>query len=81
MKAIRFLFIGAGLTCVAHINDAALGCAACTGRSDSPMAQGMNAGILALLGVITTVLCGAASFFVMLARRAAAAKAEQPPKS
>jgi hypothetical protein len=30
----------------------------------------MNAGILALLAVIGTVLAGAASFFVFLARRA-----------
>jgi hypothetical protein len=45
-------------------------CAACFGHSDSPMAKGMNAGILALLAVIGTVLAGAASFFVFLARRA-----------
>ena len=50
----------------------AMACAACFGKSDSPMAQGMNAGIYALLGVIGTVLCGAATFFVFLARRASA---------
>jgi len=37
------------------------------------MAQGMNAGILSLLAVISAVLCGAATFFVVLARRASAA--------
>jgi heme/copper-type cytochrome/quinol oxidase subunit 2 len=53
-------------------------CAACFGKSDSAMAQGMNAGIFALLGVIGTVLLGAASFFVFLARQAAAsARKEQ----
>lgn len=65
----------AGLT---HINGVAMACAACFGKSDSPMAQGMNAGILALLGVVGTVLAGAATFFVFLAKRAsAAAKAQE----
>ena len=58
--------------------DSARACAACFGKSDSAMAQGMNAGILALLGVIGLVLVGAASFFVFLARQAAAsARKEQ----
>jgi hypothetical protein len=60
------------MVCLTRINGAALACAACYGQSDSPMAHGMNAGIFALLGVIGTVLCGAAAFFVFLARRAAA---------
>lgn len=46
-------------------------CAACFGRSDSPLAEGMNMGILCLLGVIVAVLVAFASFFVFLARRAA----------
>jgi hypothetical protein len=49
----------------------ALACATCFGKSDSPLAQGMNMGILALLGVITTVLCGVAGFFVFLGRQSA----------
>lgn len=44
-------------------------CAACFGQSDSRMAQGMNMGIFALLGVITCVLGGVAAFFIHLARR------------
>jgi hypothetical protein len=51
----------------------ALACAACFGRSDSNMAKSVNAGIFSLLAVVTTVLIGAASFFVFLSRRAAAA--------
>src|SRR5579862_3657970 len=47
-------------------------CAACYGASDSPMAAGMNWGILALLGMIVTVLGGIASCFFVLARRSAA---------
>jgi hypothetical protein len=45
-------------------------CAACYGQSDAPMAQGMNWGILSLLGIIVLVLGGVAGFFVYLARRA-----------
>jgi heme/copper-type cytochrome/quinol oxidase subunit 2 len=48
-----------------------LACAACFGKSDSPLAQGMNMGILALLAVITVVLSGVAGFFVYLSRRSA----------
>jgi hypothetical protein len=46
-------------------------CAACFGRSDSPMAQGMNMGILTLLVVIMSVLVGIAIFFTYILRRAA----------
>jgi len=58
---------------------AAFACAACFGKSYSPLAQGMNMGIFALLGVIGTVLAGVAGFFVFLARRSAqTAKANRP---
>jgi uncharacterized membrane protein HdeD (DUF308 family) len=50
----------------------ALACAACFGRSDSRLAEGMNWGILSLMGVVVFVLGGFAAFFVYLARRAAA---------
>jgi hypothetical protein len=51
----------------------AYACAACFGKSDSNMAKSVNAAIFSLMGVIVTVLVGAASFFVFLSRRAAAA--------
>ena len=41
-------------------------CAACYGRSDSPLASGMNWGIFTLMGVVVTVLVTVASFFVYL---------------
>ena len=44
-------------------------CTACYGQSDSPMAQGMNWGILSLLAVVVCVLTGIASFFVFIAKR------------
>ena len=44
-------------------------CAACYGRSDSPLASGMNWGIFTLLGVVVTVLASIAGFFIFLIRR------------
>jgi heme/copper-type cytochrome/quinol oxidase subunit 2 len=46
-------------------------CAACFGQTDDKMAQGMNAGIITLLIIITLVLAGVAAFFIHVARRAA----------
>jgi len=43
-------------------------CAACYGKSDSPLASGMNWGIFTLLGVILTVLTCIALFFVHVIR-------------
>jgi hypothetical protein len=63
---------------------ALLACAACFGKSDSAMARSLNASIFTLMGIAGTVLAGAASFFVFLAKRAAAiAKLERdtPPSS
>jgi hypothetical protein len=54
-----------------------LACAACYGQSDSPIAEGMNWGILSLLAVITVVLGGVSAFFIYLARRSAAVAAAQ----
>jgi len=72
------LFLTLGLP-----SHSALACAACYGQSDSPMAAGMNWGILSLLVVVALVLGGIAACFVSLARRAAsvAAAAAGPPTS
>ncbi len=45
-------------------------CPACFGKTDSPLADGMNAGIFSLLFVVVLVLGGVAAFFIHLARRA-----------
>lgn len=50
----------------------ALACSACFGQTDDKMAQGMNAGIYALLIVIGGMLVAALGFVVFLIRRAAA---------
>jgi hypothetical protein len=48
---------------------AALACPVCFGQNDSPMALGINYGILVMLGFIGSVLAGFAAFFVYLMRR------------
>jgi hypothetical protein len=48
----------------------ALACPVCFGQSDSPLANAMNLGILAMLGIVAVVLGAFASFFVYLMRRA-----------
>jgi hypothetical protein len=55
--------------------DAAHACAACFGKSDSPLASAMNWGIFSLMAVVVSVLGGIASFAIFLARRAAAQNA------
>lgn len=51
-------------------------CAVCMGVSDSPLARGMNAGVLVLLGVTLTVLGGVAAAIVGFVRRV---RALEPP--
>jgi len=46
-------------------------CAACYGASDSPLAKGMNWGIFSLLGIVTMVLGGIATFFVYIGKKSA----------
>jgi len=55
-------------------------CAACYGKSDSPLAQGMNWGIFTLMGVIVTVLGTIAGFFVYIIRKEAAMTNSAAPK-
>jgi len=66
---VNRLFSSLVLTVLAK--PAVFGCAACFGRSDSPMAYGMNAGIMTLLAVILSMLALIATFFVFIIRRAA----------
>ena len=59
--AKRFLL---PLALLLTVKTSVLGCATCYGASDSPLAQGMNWGIVTLLGVIGSVLAGVVAFFV-----------------
>jgi hypothetical protein len=53
-------------------------CAACFGKSDSPLAAAMNWGIASLLVVVVFVLGSVASFFIFLAKKAASVQAVPP---
>lgn len=73
MKRVH-IFCLTAIACWLASPAGALACAACYGKSDSNMAKSLNAGIFCLMGVVGVVLAGAASFFVFLSRRAAAAR-------
>ena len=60
------LLVAVAVLCVA---EPASACPVCWGESDSPMAQGMNNGILFLLGVIGTVQVGFIALFISFRRR------------
>ncbi len=87
MKLIWRIFRLSAALVMASLPRSALACAACFGRSDSKLAQGMNMGILSLLVVVVFVLGGFAAFFVYLVRRSSmisgtpAAAGELGPKS
>lgn len=63
----RVLLTAASLVLVPRV---ALACPVCFGNNDSPLANAMNLGILAMLGVVAAVLSGFAAFIVHLNRRA-----------
>ncbi|HEY5041435.1 MAG TPA: hypothetical protein VIK53_05475 [Verrucomicrobiae bacterium] len=70
------------VTLAAFLPSPLFACAACYGRSDAPIAVGMNWGIFTLLGVVVPVLSCFLFFFVHLIRKsealnAAAEKASQ----
>jgi hypothetical protein len=71
------IVLGAAL--LVALMPAAHACATCFGASDSKMAQGMNLGILTLLGVVAVVLAGLAGFVVTLAVRSTRASHEPDP--
>jgi len=74
-RAIRLRALVACLA-IALAPRAALACPVCFGDSNAPMAIATNTGILFMLGIVVVVLCGFASFFVHLIRRANRAAAE-----
>lgn len=78
MKFRRVKTVLAATLCVLAFQPHSLfACAACYGASDSPMAKGMNWGILSLLGVVAVVLGSVASFFVFLGKRSAAVNSQE----
>ena len=55
---------------VVGVPRAALACPVCFGQTDSPLASATNMGIIAMLGIVGSVLAGFAAFIVYLNRRA-----------
>ena len=76
MKTLRKFLIAAALMGLAP--SPLFACAACYGKSDSALAQGMNWGIFTLMGVILTVLTGITLFFVHIVRKEEAATNPPP---
>jgi len=69
-KFLKAIFTAAALA--AFTPSPLFACAACYGKSDSPLASGMNWGIFTLMGVILTVLVSIAAFFIYIVRKEAA---------
>ncbi len=76
--APRLLFF-AGLSVILLHSRFAQACAVCYGAADAPMTNGMNMGILTLLGTIGTVLLGFVTFFLFLLKRARSASRRSQP--
>jgi len=64
MKSLRKILLAAAALAPSPL----FACAACYGKSDSPLAHGMNWGIFTLMGVILTVLMCITLFFVHVIR-------------
>ena len=80
-RPILKMLPAAAVLALAAMPSAARACAACYGRTDSPLADGINWGIFTLLIVVTGVLGGFVAMFVYFARRAAAIAAQAEPKA
>lgn len=66
--SLRIFAFTAGLWILTGVSQASA-CPVCYGASDSPMADGVNAAIIFLLGVTGTVLSGVVAFFVYMRKR------------
>ena len=74
---VKKLFLVAALFAFAA-KQSSFACATCYGADNSPLAQGMNWGIMVLLGFISVVLLAVTSFFIYIVRRANALAATTP---
>ncbi len=64
--------LAAGAVIVSMVPDVLNACPSCFGAADAPMTQGMNMGILSLLGVTGSMLVAFGSLFLRLRKRARA---------
>ena len=68
-RAFLRMRLAAAIAAAALAPSPLFACAACYGKSDSALAQGMNWGIFTLLGVVLTVLTCILVFFVHIIRK------------
>jgi heme/copper-type cytochrome/quinol oxidase subunit 2 len=76
-KFFKTIFTAAALAVSAP--SSLFACAACYGKSDSPLATALNWGIFTLLGVVLTVLTCIAVFFVHIVRKESDSVNANPP--
>lgn len=74
MNRVRKLLMAAAVTVLSP--SPLFACAACYGRSDDPLAHGINWGILTLLCFVVLILSSIAAFFYVIIHRGAAAQAK-----
>jgi heme/copper-type cytochrome/quinol oxidase subunit 2 len=55
--------------CTLLTNTSMLACPVCYGNTESPMIDGMNTAILAMLGITGFVLTGISTFFIMMRKK------------
>ena len=77
MKSLRKIL--AAIVFAALAPSPLFACAACYGKSDSALAQGMTWGIITLLGVVLTVLTCILVFFVHIIRKEEKAAHDSAP--
>ena len=76
MKIVKRVLLAFAALCLAAALPAALpACPVCYGAADSPMTQGMNMGILSLLGITGTMLAGIGTLLLRFRKRLARAQA------
>jgi hypothetical protein len=73
---MRLILAGLVLS-LAMRSESVSACAACFGKSDSPLAEGMNWGIFSLLAVVGCVLSGFAAAGIFLVKKSASVAAAQ----
>ena len=70
MKTRALVALGVAFAAVVAMAEPAAACPVCFGASDSPMAQGLNNGVLFLLAIVGMVQLGFVALFVSVRRRA-----------
>ena len=70
-RLIKNKILWIAISGVLAVPQSAWGCAACAGRSDDVMAQGLNAAVLTMMLVLLSVLGSLLGFMAYLIRRAA----------